>query len=384
MGCERGVVLPLALIMLVTLTSLMVSVAVLAQSEPVIASNQMRVAQALSLADSGAQLAAWGLSNPGETKGVPAFPIGSSAAAPYDGNTFINFGGTGGFTVQVSWDAAQPSYERTVTAVGWVPSKDVNNLNPHRKAQVVMQFLQNGIRPLDPPCALCIDGQVKLKKVNVDSRSGGCPGATGPPKAVIASGDVIIDSKETDVYGYGNDVHNEIGADYTEYASSTSQFKYTAAELSQLKAIAQANGTYFQGPQTSLPAQGVIVYIDTVDGTPFTASNPDSNAGKLELKKDDYSWSGIVIVAGTVKIDKYRGVINGLVYALNDVYLKKDGTINGAVVSENRRDKTDTDSKLEGEKVQVNYNCQTIRTGGGTLNTMWTMKPGTYLETAGY
>ena len=65
----RGVAMPLAMVMLVVLSALMVSFAVLARSEPMIASNQMQTAQALRLADSGLQLAMWAMSNSTDPSG---------------------------------------------------------------------------------------------------------------------------------------------------------------------------------------------------------------------------------------------------------------------------------------------------------------------------
>ena len=53
----------MAMMMLVVLTSLMVAFAVLAKTEPSIAANQLRTAQALRLADSGLQRALWALTN---------------------------------------------------------------------------------------------------------------------------------------------------------------------------------------------------------------------------------------------------------------------------------------------------------------------------------
>ena len=64
-GSERGIALPMAMIMLVVLTAMMVAFAVLARTEPTIAANQLATAQALHLADAGLQLAMWGLTQAG-------------------------------------------------------------------------------------------------------------------------------------------------------------------------------------------------------------------------------------------------------------------------------------------------------------------------------
>src|SRR5712692_7059791 len=66
---ERGIAFPMAMIVMVILTSLMIAFAVLATSESQIASSQMASAQARALAESGVERALWALttgeSNPG-------------------------------------------------------------------------------------------------------------------------------------------------------------------------------------------------------------------------------------------------------------------------------------------------------------------------------
>jgi Tfp pilus assembly protein PilX len=59
---ERGVALPMAMIVLVLLTTLMVAFALLARTEPVIAHNQQRTSQALAHAEAGFERAVWALS----------------------------------------------------------------------------------------------------------------------------------------------------------------------------------------------------------------------------------------------------------------------------------------------------------------------------------
>ncbi len=123
-------------------------------------------------------------------------------------------------------------------------------------------------------------------------------------------------------------------------ATNPATFTYTAAELAQLKAIAKAQGTYYQGARTSLPATG-IVFIDTVDGSDFDQNTPSSMAGSLTLAGNN-TFNGIVVVAGTVAITG-NTTINGLIYALNGLTATAGNvTINGAVASENRRDVSST------------------------------------------
>ena len=58
---ERGIALPMALIVMAILTALMAAFAVLATSEPQIASNQVASAQARALAESGVERVLWAL-----------------------------------------------------------------------------------------------------------------------------------------------------------------------------------------------------------------------------------------------------------------------------------------------------------------------------------
>jgi hypothetical protein len=380
-GGERGVALPLALITLVTLTALMVAFTVLANSEPTIAANQQRAAQARALADSGVQLAAWALTNSTDARGIPALANGATAASPYDGASLITLGGTGGFTLHVS-NPASSATERAVTAVGWVPSIDGDHTNPHRKIQVILQM--GVVRPLDPPCAICVGGDSQVGgNAVVDSRSNGCGGANPPATAVQSSGITAI-AGSGDVYGYGNSTKNE-STDYADGAAA-SAFKYSTAELAQLKSVAQANGTYYQGAISSLPASGVV-YIDTTTGAPYTSSTSDSEAGSLDLSSNG-TFNGIIIVSGSISLAGTR-TFNGLIYSLNDITVTGNVTVNGALVSENRKDTSSTniDSAATGSVV-VNYNCDYVRNGGDsshrTLSTKWIVKPGTYFETAGY
>src|SRR5215470_10374493 len=109
---ERGVALPMALGTLVVLTTLMLAFAVLSQTEPVIAANQLRVSQARAQAESGFEYAVWALGAgnvPAPPAGTIANPMPSSPApAPFNGTVFKSAGTTGGFLVTVTNDTAVP------------------------------------------------------------------------------------------------------------------------------------------------------------------------------------------------------------------------------------------------------------------------------------
>jgi hypothetical protein len=385
LGSQRGIALPMAMAMLVALTALMVSFAVLASSEPTIAANHQHGSQARNLADSGVQLALWALTNPTHADGIGAMTAGDTASAPYDGATFTSVGDLGGFTVQVTYDATLLPTERVVTSVGWLPGMDVAHANPHRKVQAIAQM--GIVRPLDPPCAICAGGDTQVGgNARVDSRGNGCGGATPPPTAIQSGGTTAI-SGSGDVYGYGNNTRNETG-DYANGAAPAS-FTYTTSELAQLKEEAKRRGTYYQGTVASIPDSGVI-FIDTTTGADYTASTPDAQAGNLVLSGTG-TFNGVIIVAGSITLSGTK-TFNGLVYAQNDITLVGNVTVNGALVSENRKDSSSTtidplDASVTGS-VTVNYNCDYVRNGGSgspsVLSTAWTIKPGTYKETDGY
>src|SRR5260370_41888644 len=106
----QGVALVMALIALMLLSSLLVAFAVLATSEPTIASNQSRAAQARTLAESGVEQAIWALG--GATV--------NTGAAPYDGSAFVAMGSAGGGFLTIT-NGAAPN-EKGVAALGRYPT----------------------------------------------------------------------------------------------------------------------------------------------------------------------------------------------------------------------------------------------------------------------
>src|SRR5260370_28904482 len=106
----QGVALVTALIALVLLSSLLVAFAVLSASEPTIASNQSRAAQARALAESGVEQAIWALGSATVNTG----------AAPYDGSAFVGMGSVGGFFLTIA-NGAGPN-EKGVAALGRYPT----------------------------------------------------------------------------------------------------------------------------------------------------------------------------------------------------------------------------------------------------------------------
>lgn len=109
------------------------------------------------------------------------------------------------------------------------------------------------------------------------------------------------------------------------------------------------------------------VSIDTLDGSDFTASTSDLNAGSVTVASNG-AFSGIVIVAGSVFITG-TNTLNGPIDALNDL----------TATAGNVTSSTNIDSALTGSVV-INYDCEKVRNFGGTTIPVWTIKPGTYRE----
>ena len=161
---ERGVALPMALIVLVALTTLMLAFAVLVQTEPVVAHNQLRGAQARTHAEAGFERAVWALSqgviNPGTVDSLPeVLPV--PTPAPYDGSVFVANGNTGGYLVNVTTpDPVISPNQRQITSTGWTPTNSVadTRTKAHRRIQATVERFPPFA--FNTPCALCVKGDL--------------------------------------------------------------------------------------------------------------------------------------------------------------------------------------------------------------------------------
>jgi len=70
-GSQRGVALPMALLTMLILSALIIAFSMMAASEPLLANNQLQVAQARAVAESGVERAVWALNNPANANGIP-------------------------------------------------------------------------------------------------------------------------------------------------------------------------------------------------------------------------------------------------------------------------------------------------------------------------
>ncbi len=382
---ERGIALPMALMALLLLSVLVIAFVQLSTTEPLIANNQHQVAQARAVAEAGIERAAWALDNPTDPNGLPS--AATLPAAPYNGATAfpVNVNGSplGVFTVSVTNGAA--ANERSVEAVGWVPTNTGSSPKAHQRiSATLMKF-----RFLDPPAALSVRGELQVSGNSlIDSRA---DLSCGPKAGTISLGQTDIQGGAADVYGAGNNIKNEATDALTNQPGSVfDAFTYSADELNMLKTLAKARGTYYQGAvdfSSSNQIPNGIVYIDTVSGENITDATPTSDFAAVTIHGGapaDPSgiFSGWLIVAGALSISgDFR--MHGLAYVQNDFTYTGTGTgeIDGAVISQNVRDTSSTTIDTNtGGNAGIQYNCAYARTGGGQLPQTWTIKAGTYKE----
>jgi hypothetical protein len=420
---QRGVALPMAMIVLVLLTSLMLAFAMLAQTEPVIAHNQMRATQARAHAEAGFERAVWALStgkaSPGTAgtlanplPGTPSSPTSTSpavvAAAPYDGSAFVPVGTTGGFTVRVTTPFPGPDPNlRRIVSTGWTPTNSTadTRTKSHRMIQVDVRTFPD--LALNAPCALCVKGELDVGGDSViDSR---LDTSCGQKYGTFTSSQVSIGGSAT-VYGAldGNNTPNQT-TDYrrNQPTSAFDSITLGPADLDSLKELAKANGTYFgPGYSTTTNENGEstattttydgqvhfssgnmvksgIVFIDTISGQNYidqttaqkTGRSPNQNPADLAQVQIDgnpfvsTNFQGYLIVNGSLAISGNME-IRGLVYSVDDLVYNGtgNGKISGLAISQNvvnvTRSAISSDSQTQGNS-RIEFNCAATRTPGG-------------------
>jgi hypothetical protein len=401
---QRGVALPMALLALLILSTLVISFALLATSEPLIATNQKLVAQARAVTESGLEQAIWALNNPADLNGLPT-PLPGPVPAPYDGSAPIPISVNGtqiGVVFVTVTNGINPN-ERNVVAVGWAPTNTGSGSKAHQKIQATVSRFIFSATP--PPAALTVQGQINITgNTNIDSRPDQSCGAKDGTwsvgaTAVGGSGDV-----------YGADGNNTAGQSALSGITDVKQNVPTSAfapfllknqDLNSLKAMAKAAGTYYSGAGVSSltfnsgnQMPNGIIFIDTVSGLNVDVNGPNTTATSDLASVSIHGnapadpsgiFRGMIIVAGTLSISGDFHA-RGMVYAVNDLIYMGTGTglIEGAVMSQNIRDVSSTtiDTNTGGNSSIV-YNCGYASNPGGQMPQGFTVQPGTYKEVSG-
>jgi hypothetical protein len=386
---RQGIALPMALVALLILAALALAFSVLAATEPTIASNQLLVAQARALAESGVEHAVWALSAGRAAPGAPgtlASPLARPVPAPFDGSVLVPVatGGVsiGGFRLHVAPGPAVN--ERAVTSIGWAPIDALADPRTKAHQRVVATLMDFGFPILDLSCALCARGDIRLSGgVTVDARSDtSCGSRHGALSTRVAEPPTegVIDPGDGHVFGAdGNDVPDEAG----DAARGQSQELFdshalTLDNLSVLRAYAKSRGTYHQGAVTfgvlNRLADGVV-FVDTASEGIDAASPASVTVEGRAGSGPGGVFRGWLIVNGGLRLSGDFEA-QALLYAVNDIQVTGPARILGQVVSGNLRDPV----TAIGGGAQIAYGCRAARTGGGTVPEGFVVKPGTYRE----
>ena len=239
---ERGAALPLALIALVMLTTLIVAFSVLATTEPLIANNQLTVAQARAVAESGVERAIWALNNDTNASGLPN-PLPGTVPAPYDGSASVNvsLGGNTLGVYRVTVTPAAAANERNIVSLGFLPSE----ASPKSKQRIQVTVVK--LKFLDPPAALSVRGELQVGgnthiSAHDDTSCGSKPGT-------YTTGTTDIQGGSANVYGAdGNTAQNQTGdVAQGQPTAAFDQYLLSDSDMAMLKAYAKSQGTYYQG-----------------------------------------------------------------------------------------------------------------------------------------
>ena len=420
---ERGLALPMAVLLLLVLTSLTLAFVSLAQTEPMIAANHLLATQARAQAEAGFERAVWALSQGAIAKAaVPAAAIpanaidpdllpidGSVAPAPYDGSVYVISGTTGGFKVTVTRKPGMGKDQREVEAIGYAPG-NTGPAHSHRIIRATVEKLPDVA--FDTPCALCVKGDVGVGgNSTIDAT---LDTSCGNKLGVVSVG-TTTRSGSANIKGAvdGNTTPNQ-STDYQQNAppSTFDSMTLSAKNFKTLRDLAKQNGTYFgpgspNGTVASSPAytgsvhftasnqlKNGIVFIDTISGQNIPTVMADQNPSDFASVTIDGNpfigdtaapnqFKGWIVVNGSMNISGSMK-INGLVYVVNDLTYNGTGTgeINGLAISQNIRDTTETaistaideDSTTVGNS-RVKFNCANTRS--------WTFIPQNFRLQAG-
>jgi hypothetical protein len=402
----------MAMIVLVALTTLMLAFAVLSQTEPVIAHNQLRAGQARTHAEAGFERAIWALSQgviaPGTNASLAA-PLPVPTPAPYDGSVFVANGNSGGYLVSVTTpDPVGSPNQRQITSTGWTPTNSVadTRTKAHRQIQATVERLPPFA--FNTPCALCVKGDLGVGgNALVDATT---DLSCGNKKGSITAGRTDISGSAQIKGADGNTTANQ-ASDYQQNQTDPNLFNgitLDAGNFKLLRELAKKNGTYF-GPgypngtaagsptysgsvafNSSNKVKDGIVFVDTVSGTDIptdpSTQNP-SDFASVSINGNPFvsgDFSGWIVVNGSLSISGNMA-IKGLVYAVNDLTYNGTGTgeIRGLAISQNIRDTTATaissdDSSTTGNS-RIKFNCNNLNPPPGAP-VGFALVPGTYRE----
>ena len=374
------------MIILLILSAVLTGLALLAGQEPLVAGNHLMIAQAQAMAEAGIARALWALSNQDSPDGIA---WSTPAAAPYDGSRFIAVATEsgavlGGFRLAVTGAGDR---ERQIVATGLVPGDD----GPLGRARQEISATAIRLRFPEPPAGLTVRGDLVLGSgVSVDATA---YGSCGPVAGTWSTGSTTLEPG-SQVQGSSGAVAtpNEPSADFPEHQSRGvfDERSFTPMELSALKAVARARGTYFRGSaafDATRPLPDGLIFVDTADGRPISEATPVAEMAAVSIGTGagtgpGGTFRGWIVANGTVSIGGSIAV-EGLVYAADRFVQTGAARLTGVAMAGHIRSTTPSlvDAR-PGRGPALVGSCEAGRTGGGKLPQRWLVKPGSYREAA--
>jgi hypothetical protein len=434
---ERGVALVMAMLTLLILSVLVIGFASLSSTEPAIASNHLRVAQARALAEAGLERAIWALSagkaarladdDAEPPSGSIRYPLalGAMANSPYNGSVFLSLAAAGntigGFRLRVEQTNPADPHEVSIAASGWAPA---DNQARQRIVATVMDFPDLS----QMRCAVCVRGDIQVGGTStIDARqdtscgrkygtwsttvcppgatshSGSCQDAYGNTVTPISPGNTTLGSGSPRVYGARdeNNTPNQ-STDMARFQDSGDfdKNKLTDSSLDVLRAYAKSHGTYYRGTAAAptitfsstnrlpdCPPNGCVVFVDTISGTNINLGTtaPSDFASVVisgAASVNPAGFKGWIVVNGGLSITG-SFTMQGLIYAVNDIsYVGTGGQIRGQMISANILDTIATviDTSLSGA-ASLQYNCAATKDPiASVISPGFIVKAGTYKE----
>ena len=379
---QRGAVLPLAMLILLVLSAVLLGLASLTGQEPLAARNHMLVAQSQGMAEAGLDRALWALSAPDAADGVAwAAPV----PAPYDGSRLVDVMvdglPLGAFRLTISGTGDR---QRHVVVTGFAPG------TPGQLGQARQDISATAIRLRFPslPAGLTVRGTLQVGPgVVIDAADdGSCGSAAG----TWSSGATAL-GPGSQVRGRGGDPMAPNGAADLRQAQDPGLFDaltFDAAEMSAFKALARARGTYYQGAVTfdsTRPISDGLVFVDTVSGQPVSPATPAADLAAVRVRDGAATdpnriVRGWIVVNGSLAIEGDL-TLQGLAFAADRFSQSGTSQIRGAAVAGHVR--STTPSLIEarpGAAPALTWSCETAKAGGGSIPQRWMVKPGTYRE----
>jgi len=381
---QRGAVLPLAMLSLLVLSAVLIGLSMLTGQEPLVAGNHVMIVQAQALAEAGLERALWALSSPLAPEGVAWT---AAAPAPYNGSQLIEVAtdaaSLGGFRLTISGESDR---QRQVVAIGLVPGDD----GPLGRARQEISATVIRLRFPAFPAGLAVRGDLTIGSgVTVDASA---DGSCGDLAGTWSSGATTLGSA-SQVLGRSGDpaIPNEAAdARQLQPAGAFDEGAFTPAELSALKAVARARGTYYQGAvafDAARPVPDGLIFVDTISGQPITEATPEADLAAVSIGDGagtgpGGSFRGWLVVNGSLSMAG-SVALEGLVYAADRLSQTGAAKLVGAAVAGHVRSALPSliDARPSGGAALV-WNCEAGRTGGRVIPQRWMVKPGSYREAA--